>query len=109
MECIGLSIGSSSSRSWKMAKWKEKSGFRTWSILEIGKKTWKVGSESKSMEIKTGMKECGKTTWEMDKVHFGSTVAKRNSEESTLEITKTTKRMEEEQCSIPTKIGKLSS
>lgn len=45
----------------------------------------------------------------MDKVHFGSTVAKRNSEESTLEITKTTKRMEEEQCSIPTKIGKLSS
>ena len=88
-----------------MVRSKGRSGFRIWSILEIGNQIWKVGLESKSMEVKTDMKECGIIIWGMDKAPTGYILVRRNSEGSTLETTRMTRRMEEEQCSIPIRTG----
>jgi len=74
---VRLSTGSSSNRSLKMAHLKEANGVLQLSILEAGRTTKKLGSESKSMRVGINTKEDGKTENVTVRERFGFLTPKK--------------------------------
>ena len=68
------------------------------STLVIGSITKNTASESNITLMEISMKEVGKTTKDMDRVHTGSLIQKKSSEGSTLEIGSQTKNKEGVPC-----------